>query len=156
MYEWYSSRFVWLIWSFWTCFELMLDGGSRSKFFSDHVSSEPSRKIAQNGKNCLVKPKKAWIWQLLPFESGQPGMLDFCCIFLRRAVSWTLLESNFLKKYWSYCYTVLGTSNMANVGWRKKFSAKLNGFNKLFHLHDFEDSWLFSHQGIPFYCAMRL
>ena len=120
MYEWYSSRFVGLIWSFWTCFELMLDGGSRSKFFSDHVSSEPSRKISQN-------------------ESGQPSMLEFCCISLRRAVSWTLLESNFLKKYWSYCYTVLGTSNMANVGWRKKFSAKLNGLKVLFDQFDFKD-----------------
>ena len=33
--------------------------GSRSKIFSDEVSREPSWKIAQNGKICLVKPKKA-------------------------------------------------------------------------------------------------
>ena len=42
-------------------------------FFLCEVSREPSRKIAQNSKNGLVKPKKAWIWPFSAILSNFQG-----------------------------------------------------------------------------------
>ena len=59
VFEWSLSRFVLVDMIVLDMFRTHVGWRKSFKIFSDHVSSEPSRKIAQNGKNCLVKPKKA-------------------------------------------------------------------------------------------------
>ena len=73
VYEWYSSRFVGLIWSFWTCFELILNGNEVVRKFFGRSFKGTFPENYSKWQQWFSKTKKALILAIFAILSRFPG-----------------------------------------------------------------------------------